>query len=497
MSSPPPASETANETPYSTASMEQKLQAELSSYDHYFDSEDGTNQDGHNEADDDDDEDDDDAHLSDVSESSGDEEEEDEDENSSDDDDDDDEEEEEEEDESDNSTQGSLALSLQGLLDRAKDRHQKRRTKKAPSSKSNGDANQAAPAVPAVAVVADNNHTKRQEAPAENPVRRIRSMPDMLGELDLGTTLNNNTIEMSDDQTKSLRKFMMRMQSNANPSYMQTPKAAALSKNNEEGGGDTQTHNKSHRGGASAAISWQESQDDTAILTNVQVHKLSPATHFETLILQSIGLSTDKEEDEAYWNSYFVSITEDRTSAYNPPVVAAMRAQNLDMLRRILEQEGPWSMDACNAQGESLLHLAARRRNPALVTFLIQDAGVPVQVRDDWHKTPLHELCWNSTAATSEGTFRSVRLLTGTAPELWLAKDKRGYTALEYVPKEAWKDWCGFLDQHQKTLRAKCQLMSFQRSRDKLQATLQKAESALSLMSNSNRSLQERLGKDE
>ena len=79
--------------------------------------------------------------------------------------------------------------------------------------------------------------------------------------------------------------------------------------------------------------------------------------------------------------------------------------------------------------------------------------------------------------------FDSVKLIIRYAPELLFVQDKRGFTPLNYVPKDSWKDWRRFLERYRKLIRCKAQLITFQQSRANLQATLQKAQSAMSLLS--------------
>lgn len=183
------------------------------------------------------------------------------------------------------------------------------------------------------------------------------------------------------------------------------------------------------------------------------------------------GLNYRPTSDE-----YFLEVNATRLNRYFAEVARAVRAQDIAKLRQ-LQQSGV-SFDACNSQGESLVHLACRRRNTDLLKFLIEEANVSLKVRDDWGKSPLHEMAWNGRPR--EGNFFSaVKLILEKEPELLFAKDKRGSAPLQYVPKDSWNEWCHFLRTSKVWIRCKVQYIGFARSRDQLKKTLALAEAAL------------------
>ena len=51
-------------------------------------------------------------------------------------------------------------------------------------------------------------------------------------------------------------------------------------------------------------------------------------------------------------------------------------------------------MDACNRFGESVLHMACRRGSADMVSFFMADCALPVNISDDFGRTPLHDACW-------------------------------------------------------------------------------------------------------
>jgi len=128
-----------------------------------------------------------------------------------------------------------------------------------------------------------------------------------------------------------------------------------------------------------------------------------------------------------------------------------------------------------NRFGESLLHLACRRGRTDMVRFLVEEftddnndsdndndsdnysdydydnseaARQALTIRDDCFKTPLHDACW-----TPSPNFELVELILKHCPEQVLMEDVRGNTPFDYVRKEDYKLWLGFLWQRRALLR--------------------------------------------
>lgn len=384
----------------------------------------------------------------------------------------------------------------------------------------------------ATAAAAGAPPSQQQEAATNKGLRRSKSMPLVEPPTKM-EFMGVNTDEMSAADSASLRNLMTRMNSTKSLTYFQDtadssagndpnvpndvqvvqmttidPKKAGRRKTARTLSGRTIPGGKGASspggGSVSSAVGLGAATD-------------SPQACLE-FILKGVA-PPESDYPDSFWESYFEAATEARTAAYTPEVVKAMRSQDLVTLQSIVNDQGSVAMDACNAQGETLLHLACRRRNHDLVQFLLNEAKVPVRVCDDWRKTPLHELCWNSRvgnaakdndggvgtptksrssrgdddAASNDGStgtlqsddnddkedqsFDSFLLLVNLAPELLFAKDKRGFPALQYVPKDGWTAWCAFLKSRpvRKQLRTKVQMMGFVRSRDQLKQTLERA----------------------
>lgn len=132
----------------------------------------------------------------------------------------------------------------------------------------------------------------------------------------------------------------------------------------------------------------------------------------------------------------------DKTKAgadYTMEVVGAIRSNDVAALRYMLENGQ--SFDVCNTNGEYLIHLACRRSQPETVDFLINEAKVRVDVRDNMGRTILHDVCWKSSP-----DFQMMSAVLQLAPpELLLVKDIRGHTPFDFARKQHWNQWIDFL----------------------------------------------------
>jgi len=135
----------------------------------------------------------------------------------------------------------------------------------------------------------------------------------------------------------------------------------------------------------------------------------------------------------------FPQPSQDVIDAYDLEVVNAIRKCDVSELRE-MRSRGK-SFHACNRFGESLLHMACRRGDVGVLAFLVEEANVPLEVRDDFGRTPLHDACW-----TPEPNFEAMDLLLKFAPpHLLLAEDVRGHTPFDYARKEHWDAWAQYL----------------------------------------------------
>jgi hypothetical protein len=133
----------------------------------------------------------------------------------------------------------------------------------------------------------------------------------------------------------------------------------------------------------------------------------------------------------------FHTWTAEEKKAYDKDAIAAVRLQDIEKLRA-WKREGR-ILQAANAFGESLLHMACRRNFLDVVSFLVDEAGHSLWIRDDTGRTPLHDACWTTSPAPDLVTF-----IIDRSPDLLLVADKRGHIPMDYTRKEHWAFWIDF-----------------------------------------------------
>jgi ankyrin repeat protein len=155
--------------------------------------------------------------------------------------------------------------------------------------------------------------------------------------------------------------------------------------------------------------------------------------------LFSLSGSTKKWMEQRQKEHRFHCPTADTVEAYDLVVVRAIRERKVDKLRDMLHEGRRF--DASNKFGESLIHLACRRGDIAIIKFLLEEAHVSLDVSDDFGRTPLHDACW-----TSEPNVDVVELLLKKVPpDMLLMEDVRGHTPFHYARKEHYPTWVAFL----------------------------------------------------
>ncbi len=151
-----------------------------------------------------------------------------------------------------------------------------------------------------------------------------------------------------------------------------------------------------------------------------------------------IGIPWDSEKIP---DDFFQPNSEENIKAYTTEILAAVRGQNVQTLKQLYENGH--SMQCRNKFGESILHLACRRCFRDVVDFLIHEAQININIRDDFGRTPLHDVCW-----VTEPSFQIVTTLLRISPDLLIIKDSRGFTPLQYVKKDQYDEWSKFLEQN-------------------------------------------------
>jgi len=135
---------------------------------------------------------------------------------------------------------------------------------------------------------------------------------------------------------------------------------------------------------------------------------------------------------------------------YQTEAPQAVRNGDVTTLRRLLSQgvplQQPWNMN-----GETLLHLACRRGNIETVKFLVEEAKIPVDVRDGLGRTVFFDAVWR--ARPDFDLIDALILLS--PPELLLTQDGRGHTAFDYAQRRDWPTWNAYLSSRREMIELK------------------------------------------
>lgn len=137
---------------------------------------------------------------------------------------------------------------------------------------------------------------------------------------------------------------------------------------------------------------------------------------------------------------------------YNPEAARAIRSNDIDTLRQ-LHEDGE-TFEGCNRNGETLLHLACRRSDIEIISFLVVEAGVNVDVRDSLGRTVLHDVCWRPRPS-----FHILELFMKVIdPSLLIAEDMRGHTPFDYTRRSDYAAWNQYLSQKRESIELRIAL---------------------------------------
>ena len=126
------------------------------------------------------------------------------------------------------------------------------------------------------------------------------------------------------------------------------------------------------------------------------------------------------------------------TDGYSLELTQAVRKGDVHFVRSYTG-----NLQCSNAYGESILHVAARRGDLALLQYMHSERDISLRVCCESARNLLHDACW-----TSRPSFVCIEWLLEQVPELLLVQDARGRTPLEYAPADTWEKWNVFLNEH-------------------------------------------------
>ena len=143
--------------------------------------------------------------------------------------------------------------------------------------------------------------------------------------------------------------------------------------------------------------------------------------------------------------NFFYQHSDAEIEAYGLEVTNAIRSRDIEILKG-LHEEGQ-IFQCSNRFGESVMHMACRQGSVEVVKFLIDQAGVSIQVKDDYGKTPLHDAFWNASP-----NFDLVDLLVTRCPSLLFVSDVRGHAPLQYARMEHQASWKSFFEERRQLI---------------------------------------------
>jgi|AntRauTorckE5430_2_1112549.scaffolds.fasta_scaffold06229_1 hypothetical protein len=177
-------------------------------------------------------------------------------------------------------------------------------------------------------------------------------------------------------------------------------------------------------------------ENGTPKYSAAQLAHIEPSA-FTRSCFRAYGINTHAYE-AGQLKDYFLETTEEHMEAYEIDVIQAIRDNDVDFLRAA--KKAGRSLQGCNRFGESLIHLACRRSSLEIVQFLVEEGSVSLRVKDDYGRTPLHDVCWRK-----EPDFALIDVILNEEPDLLIIADNRGHLPLDYARKEHWGLWIRYL----------------------------------------------------
>jgi Ankyrin repeats (3 copies) len=132
-------------------------------------------------------------------------------------------------------------------------------------------------------------------------------------------------------------------------------------------------------------------------------------------------------------------------NSHSYDLMTAVRQNDMSVIRKLYETGH--NLQCSNRFQESIVHAVARRGLPDILTYLMQVAGVSVRVCCDGGRNALHDACW-----TGNPSWECIRMLLQECPDLLFITDKRNFSPLDYIPKDANEDWNAWLNENKDLL---------------------------------------------
>lgn len=144
-------------------------------------------------------------------------------------------------------------------------------------------------------------------------------------------------------------------------------------------------------------------------------------------------------------------------------LLKALRGADLEKLRSLKnDKEKKYDLGARNQYGENLVHLVCRMGlGLDVLTYLVRDAKVPLNVRDQFGRTPLHNACMAALP-----NFDNIDFLMQIAPKLAVFEDDRKKIPFELIPQRVFDRWSRFLSEKNVLKNLETKLARFEGLKD-------------------------------
>jgi Ankyrin repeats (3 copies) len=162
----------------------------------------------------------------------------------------------------------------------------------------------------------------------------------------------------------------------------------------------------------------------------------TPQQFLESQLLKR-GYGSSIGEFCSLQTAYYYQPTKLQVASYGARLLNSARLGAKDTLRALLR--AGLSPNACNVQGESIIHDVCRRGRVDSLRILM-DFGCDVRIADSNGRTPMHSACWASTL-----NFKTVELLMQADLNLFFISDANGKLPLSYVHNDRRPAWLAFL----------------------------------------------------
>merc|ERR1712238_239699 len=186
-------------------------------------------------------------------------------------------------------------------------------------------------------------------------------------------------------------------------------------------------------------------------------------------LLQSQLLQQQKQQSDNKNEGTTMTTERDDITSTTPPIIVTNDNNNDDdddETEKKKKNQKLQELRACNRMGENLLHLACRMGiSRDIIEFLVEGDGdeandgdgvggdedseagttsrwVPLNVRDKFGRTPLHNACMSAIPQ-----FDNVDFVIKHAPKLLVMEDDNGKIPFDLIPSRCFERWTRFLSE--------------------------------------------------